>query len=143
MTEAKQGLTELAATVVKFHIGMHQMRYKRIQQGNMRMLYFTSTYNRTMMSRVMLNAYYESKPMTVAEITKKIGTSRNAVVTMVDECMSEDWIEAPTKLKYQATYSHVKGFEEAFMSDYMENVVKTDIYKELLMFLVKQLDVKK
>ena len=122
---------------------MHKMKAKRIRQGNKRMLYFSSTYNRMMMSRVMLNAYYESKPLTVAEITKLIGTSRNAVVTMVDECLSEDWIEAPTKLKYQATYTHVKGFEDNFMSDWIENIVDSGIYKELFMFSINQLDVKK
>jgi len=143
MTEDTEGLAELAATVVKFHIGLHKMRHKRIQQGNKRMLYFSSTYNRMMMSRVMLKAYYESKPLTVAEITKLIGTSRNAVVTMVDECLSEDWIEAPTRLKYQATYSHAKFFEENYMSDWIENVVDTNIYNEIFKFLVNQLDVKK
>lgn len=122
---------------------MHKMKQKRIRQGNKRMLYFSSTYNRMMMSRVMLNAYYESKPLTVAEITKLIGTSRNAVVTMVDECLSEDWIEAPTRLKYQASYAHAKGFEDNFMSDWIENVVDTEIYKELFMYSINQLDVKK
>ena len=62
--------------------------------------YATSTKNRRMFCLYNTRAWYDNEPITYKELIKLLNISRNALDTMIDECVGSEWvrmIEFPAK----------------------------------------------
>ena len=72
--------------------------------------YAISTHNRRKFCLYNVRAFYDSDPITYKELIKLLNISRNALDTMVNECISAEWViftEGKTKNEGTFTASNV------------------------------------
>ena len=99
---AEEALLHFKIAACKLELNRHQAHLKDKDRIS---LYFNSTKNRWAFYYAMCLAAYDKQLYTIKDICTMLTISRQAVNTMVQECLAEGWIELveTTSNSYRAT----------------------------------------
>lgn len=111
---------------VLFEMDTHKAKSYRTNSKLKR--YFNSTPIRNAFARWMVHATYANRTYTITELVEEMGTNRQTVAGMVNDCEAEGWVQVKrfdNRVECKATSVLVKALEKYFQ--YRRNLIKGSV----------------